>query len=108
MTHKGNKPYQCIYCEKYFPLKTNLITHTRTHIGEKPYHCIQCDKAFVQSNEMKSHLRTHTGENPYLCSQCGKAFVRNGTQNQKKTLFSAAQGSLVAQRVTHVPWGGLF
>ncbi|CAL4204573.1 unnamed protein product, partial [Meganyctiphanes norvegica] len=40
--------------------------------GEKPYQCIYCDKSFIHKSNLKRHTRIHTGENPCQRSQSDK------------------------------------
>ena len=37
----------------------------KMHNGEKPYQCIQCDKPFSKQVNLNIYLRIHTGENIY-------------------------------------------
>lgn len=45
----------------------------KIHTGERPHECMVCNKRFSQSNNLKTHMRTHTGERPYKCSLCEKS-----------------------------------
>lgn len=51
----GEKPFNCIYCEKRFSVKDYLTKHIRTHTGEKPYTCPYCDKRFTQRSALTVH-----------------------------------------------------
>ena len=72
-THTGDKPYQCIYCNKVLKSNIGHIRHLKIHTQDNPYHCRQCDKAFSQNIEFQKHIRTHTRSKPEQCSNCGKA-----------------------------------
>ena len=72
--HRGDKPYQCMYCEKCFGEKRSLTDHIRTHTGEKPFQCEVCDRSFSIKSNLVTHMRTHTGDKPYKCEICGRAF----------------------------------
>ena len=62
MTHTGDKPYQCIYCNKSFIHMGNKNVHEMTHTGEKPYQCSYCNKSFIHKGAKNRHEMTHTGE----------------------------------------------
>ena len=64
--HTGEKPYQCIQCERDFA--PNKILNLRTHTGEKPFQCSNCDMAFSKQTNSMLHLITLTGEKPHQCS----------------------------------------
>lgn len=49
-----------------------------THTGEKPHKCKYCERAYTQSNELMKHLRIHLGDNVYRCSLCPQAFRLHG------------------------------
>ncbi|KAF7263678.1 hypothetical protein GWI33_001360 [Rhynchophorus ferrugineus] len=46
----------------------NRRKHMLTHTGEKPYCCIFCNKDFSTSYALKVHIRQHTNERPYALS----------------------------------------
>ncbi|RMC13506.1 hypothetical protein DUI87_08582 [Hirundo rustica rustica] len=71
---KGERPYQCPYCDKAFSKNDGLKMHIRTHTREKPYQCSECNKAFSQKRGLDEHMRTHTGEKPFQCDVCDLSF----------------------------------
>ncbi|CAL4107421.1 unnamed protein product, partial [Meganyctiphanes norvegica] len=74
--HLGDKPYQCVDCEKCFLNYSDLVSHMKTHTGEKPYQCSHCEKRFLKNSDLVRHMKVHTGEKPYQCSYCKKYFCR--------------------------------
>ncbi|XP_033957099.1 oocyte zinc finger protein XlCOF20-like isoform X2 [Pseudochaenichthys georgianus] len=73
-SHKGNKAFKCLECNKEFDQRHHLIMHIRIHTGEKPFACDHCDKSFVQNSTRVVHMRLHTGEKPYYCNNCEKSY----------------------------------
>nr|XP_046258140.1 zinc finger protein 436-like [Scatophagus argus] len=73
-SHKGNKAFKCLKCNKEFEQRHQLVLHVRIHTGEKPFSCDFCGKMFSQNSSRIVHMRLHTGEKPYLCKKCGKSF----------------------------------
>ena len=59
--------------------KKNPEVHMKMHNGEKPYQCIQCDKPFSKQVNLNIYLRIQTGEKKYpemsyYCNICYKVF----------------------------------
>ena len=75
LTHIGEKPFKCIFCEKVFQHSSFLIQHKLTHIGEKPFKCIFCEKSFKYSSFLTPHKLTHIGQKQFECISCEKAFT---------------------------------
>ncbi|XP_058177207.1 zinc finger protein 568-like [Anopheles ziemanni] len=59
-SHKGEKKYKCLYCEKLFSTSYNRLTHQRVvHTGERPHKCDECGRSFVDNSRLKLHQETH-------------------------------------------------
>lgn len=73
-SHKGQKAFKCLKCNKEFEQRYQLVLHVRVHTGEKPFSCDFCGKTFSQNSGRIVHMRVHTGEKPYFCKKCGNSF----------------------------------
>lgn len=73
-SHKGQKAFKCLKCNKEFEQRYQLVLHVRVHTGEKPFSCDFCGKTFTQNSARIVHMRVHTGEKPYFCKKCGNSF----------------------------------
>ncbi|XP_029691421.1 zinc finger protein OZF-like isoform X2 [Takifugu rubripes] len=74
-SHKGQKAFKCLKCNKEFEDRHRLILHVRIHTGERPFSCDFCGKTFIQNSSRIVHMSVHTGEKPYLCKRCGNRFA---------------------------------
>lgn len=88
-SHKGQKAFKCLECNKEFEQRYQLVLHIRIHTGEKPFSCDFCGKTFTQNSSRIVHMRQHTGEKPYFCKKCRKRFASShhlklctGTKNK--------------------------
>ncbi|XP_029644715.1 zinc finger protein 436-like [Octopus sinensis] len=70
-----DKTAVCNICGKIFS-RHNLERHKRTHRGEKLFTCLTCDRSFSQKSHLTVHERIHTGVRPFKCNICGCAFSR--------------------------------
>uniref|UniRef100_H3CWT6 C2H2-type domain-containing protein n=1 Tax=Tetraodon nigroviridis TaxID=99883 RepID=H3CWT6_TETNG len=85
-SHKGQKAFKCLKCNKEFEDRHRLILHVRIHTGERPFSCDFCGKTFIQNSSRIIHMSVHTGEKPYLCQKCGNRFATRKNLNTQVTL----------------------
>ena len=82
MSHTGERNFPCMFCEKAFHSKHNLVTHVRTHTGEKPFTCDICGKSFSDQAYFANHKRMHATDSSgnrvkeFACDICNKSFTR--------------------------------
>ncbi|ODM90784.1 putative zinc finger protein [Orchesella cincta] len=82
LVHEKSKYFTklCNTCKKPFPTNTELSRHMRTHTGEKPYQCLFCDRCFSLSKNLNTHiLAIHLKEKPYFCKDCPYSFSSVGS-----------------------------
>uniref|UniRef100_A0A1I8GAC3 Protein krueppel n=2 Tax=Macrostomum lignano TaxID=282301 RepID=A0A1I8GAC3_9PLAT len=63
---EGDRPvensFQCGQCDKVFPTRARLDTHSRSHYSARPFGCNQCDAAYKHKKNLVAHvLRCHSG-----------------------------------------------
>ena len=64
----------CNLCGMAFKTKQTLNNHTITHTGEKPNKCLYCNAQFIAKSDINRHIRlVHSGL-PTSCFQRGKSF----------------------------------
>ena len=72
------KLFQCVECGKAFGSTTLLQRHVKvTHSGEKPHKCQYCDKSYARHDNLQRHIRSHTREKVYYCDHCEKTYTRH-------------------------------
>nr|XP_060616229.1 zinc finger protein 347-like isoform X1 [Anolis sagrei ordinatus]XP_060616230.1 zinc finger protein 347-like isoform X1 [Anolis sagrei ordinatus] len=99
--------YECSYCGKRWPCRSQLLRHLRTHTGERPHKCSDCGKSFSTSSHLSQHKRVHTGERPYSCKDCGKSYRRRASlvQHESETCKKGSHLNAPAPPVDYVVLG---
>lgn len=74
--HDNYKQFVCSVCKKRFNQKVHLKTHMMSHTGEKPFKCLYCESTFRDLHPMKIHQkRIHeTQKYSYKCENCQGSF----------------------------------
>ena len=77
-SHSGEKPFECVECDKRFAYQTGLFKHMNIHprkdTEEKPYSCPQCEERFSRHSALSYHMNIHRHWPKYKCTACGKCF----------------------------------
>lgn len=67
---RGEWKYVCTYCNRRFPLKTNLDAHTKTHTGERNFACHLCNHKCVNRSVLLRHITSHSNVRLFKCNVC--------------------------------------
>lgn len=55
---KKKASFFCDFCFAAYTTRSNLARHRLTHTGEKPHKCEYCEKAFTRTDLLAGHLKT--------------------------------------------------
>lgn len=79
LVHKGLVLFKCDICEnKSFASNAVLKVHMMAHKGERPYNCIDCNKAFSQCEGLRLHNKRHHNigcDEKFVCKYCQREFI---------------------------------
>ncbi|XP_062271976.1 zinc finger and SCAN domain-containing protein 12-like [Scomber scombrus] len=81
---KLHKPFSCLFCEKRFVCKLDLVIHARGHTRGKPFRCSNCAKCFSYRTALKQHMMLHTGEKPFTGRVCDRRLIRKSQIKTQK------------------------
>ncbi|CAL4083890.1 unnamed protein product, partial [Meganyctiphanes norvegica] len=98
------KFFQCRYCPKTSPSKSNIQSHVCLHTGERPFACSLCDKAYTQKSNLKMHtVNVHNIGHIDAVDQSSKAQFVGSSEMVIKELSStsqpASQGKFLLKKV---------
>ncbi|KAG0301663.1 hypothetical protein BGZ98_008148 [Dissophora globulifera] len=77
VTAVAPRRFQCPECDKAFPTKGELASHSRCHLKVPAFLCGICGRPFKRRTDYVRHVRNvHEEVGRYGCAQCGERFGR--------------------------------
>ena len=70
---RPTKVCKCLYCDKVFSSRKDLIYHNRIH-SSLEYTCSTCLDTFTRHNSYLRHIRSHNESKSWKCESCAKEF----------------------------------
>ncbi|XP_059046277.1 zinc finger protein 345-like [Achroia grisella] len=81
--HKGQKPYNCLFCSKIFFRVKQLRSHMKKHENSKnSYSCVQCQNSFSSEHDLRLHSALHEKGPTWRCNKCQKEFKAKSMLNR--------------------------
>ena len=87
---RSSKKFKCVYCNRFFRLRSNLYHHIKGVHEKVRYPCDNCEKQFYDRRLLKNHrclndkgitdheynkdITQKNAEGLYQCVECGKSF----------------------------------
>ncbi|KAL0985022.1 hypothetical protein UPYG_G00151960 [Umbra pygmaea] len=70
--HRGDKPYRCLECGKWFRKEVYLVAHKKIH--QRRIQCTVCKKILPSIGELIQHRQSHIKRGMLQCPDCPSQF----------------------------------
>lgn len=98
MTHAGERPYECQFCQKSFARSEQRNQHVAREHSQSHIACNICGKGFRTDEERMNHMVLHLENKYFRCTICMKEFESESALNGHMQVHSTHESNNASRK----------